>query len=75
MDEIDRLEADLSSARTAVREHLLSAVAVGYVGEIPIGSAETPVDQAWLDRYSRLKAAAAAALTAANRAWDRNVRR
>jgi hypothetical protein len=36
----------------------------------PWTGGDTPVDQAWLDRYDQLKAAADQALSAADRAWS-----
>ncbi len=69
--EIDELEAKLEAAREAVREQLFSGVAVGRNGGEWMGRADTPVDQAWVDRYDELKAAADRALAAANQAWDR----
>ena len=70
-NEIERLEAELTDARQAVREHLLTVTA-WYDDQPPILSAETsPFDPAWQDRYAELKAAAEDALRAANDAWER----
>lgn len=82
MDEVDGvleanldLEANLEAARKAVQEHLYSGAAVGTEGGPWTGSADSPVDAAWFDRYDALKAAADEALAAANEAWSRWIAR
>ncbi len=82
MDEIDgvleanlQLEANLEAARKAVQEHLYGGAAVETESGPWMGSADTPVDPAWFDRYDELKAAADEALAAADQAWSRWVAR
>lgn len=65
--DLDALESRLAEARSAVRKHLHSGIAIRRGGESTGGSAA--LDQAWLDRYQVLKEDAERALAAANDAW------
>jgi hypothetical protein len=64
-----------TSPRRPAGMHLRSGAAVGTEAGPWMGSADTPVDPSWFDRYEELKAAADEALAAANEAWSRWVAR
>jgi hypothetical protein len=55
-DALERLEAEARATQDAVRDHLRRGVQVWYEQGESIGTADTPVDDVWLDRYHELKA-------------------